>query len=86
VQAQAEYVYGVTVAGGKIRPGFEVKIDNANEEIRGWLRGEREVDGGCSEGFLVEAQNEDAGRGDGIWVHTFERNEGDGWMAEQVSC
>ncbi|KAJ5129501.1 uncharacterized protein N7515_005540 [Penicillium bovifimosum] len=84
VQAQAEYVYGTTDADGKIRPDVEVKIDNANEEIRGWLRGEKEVDGSFSEGFLVERQSEDVERGDGLWVHTFECNEGVGWMAEQV--
>ncbi|KAJ5583403.1 hypothetical protein N7535_002023 [Penicillium sp. DV-2018c] len=84
VHAQAEYVFGVRDADGKIRPDVRVMIDDANEEMRGWLRGCRCPPGKEREGFLVEGQREDVGRGDGLWIHTFERSEGGGWVAEQV--
>ncbi|KAJ5550034.1 hypothetical protein N7461_004732 [Penicillium sp. DV-2018c] len=79
VHAQAEYVFGVRDADGKIRPDGVVE----GVPVPTW---EGEGDNGCSseEGFLVEGQREDVGRGDGLWIHTFERSEGGGWVAEQV--
>ncbi|KAJ5383663.1 hypothetical protein N7517_001574 [Penicillium concentricum] len=46
VQAQSEFVHGVTDEDGVLRPGFEMQTANDNIEIKRYLRGEIEADGG----------------------------------------
>lgn len=77
-------MHGVIDADGIVRPGFELQTDNANAEIKKYLRGEIEADGKKSEGFIVEDWS-GMSEGPGLWVHTFERNVKAGWTAEQVS-
>lgn len=85
VQAQSEFVHGVIDAHGIVRPGFELRTDNANAEMKKYLRGETEAEGRKSEGFIVEDWSGMSEEGPGLWVHTFERNVKSGWTAEQVS-
>ncbi|KAJ9492899.1 hypothetical protein VN97_g375 [Penicillium thymicola] len=83
VQGQSEFVHGVIDADGIVRPGFELQTDNANAEIKKYLRGEIEADGKKSEGFIVEDWS-GMSEGPGLWVHTFEMNVKSGWTAEQI--
>lgn len=85
VQAQSEFVHGVVDEDGIVRPAFELRTDNANAEMRKYLRGEIEADGRKSEGFMLEEWSGMSEEGPGLWVHTFERNVKSGWTAEQVS-
>lgn len=78
-------MHGVIDSDGIVRPGFELRTENANAELKKYLRGEIEVDGRKSEGFIVEDWSGMAEEGPGLWVHTFERNVQSGWTAEQVS-
>ncbi|KAJ5850036.1 hypothetical protein N7455_009892 [Penicillium solitum] len=84
VQAQSEFVHGVIDAHGIVRPGFELRTDNANAEMKKYLRGETEAEGRKSEGFIVEDWSGMSEEGPGLWVHTFERNVKSGWTAEQI--
>ncbi|KAJ5417944.1 uncharacterized protein N7487_001494 [Penicillium crustosum] len=84
VLAQSKFVHGVIDADEIVRPGFELLTDNANAEIRRYLRGEVEADGRKSEGFIVEDWGGMSEEGPGLWVHTFERNVKAGWTAEQI--
>lgn len=85
VQAQSEFVHGVADTDGIVRPGFEIQTDNADAQIKRYLRGEIEADGRKSPGFIVEDWSGMLEEGPGLWVHTFERNVKSGWTAEQVS-
>ncbi|KGO74524.1 hypothetical protein PITC_099160 [Penicillium italicum] len=84
VQGQSEFVHGVVSADGIIRPEFELQTANANEDITKYLRGEIEMDGRKSAGFIVEDWSGMSEIGPGLWVHTFERNVKLGWTAEQI--
>ncbi|KAJ5773119.1 hypothetical protein N7457_008015 [Penicillium paradoxum] len=84
VQGQCEFVHGVTDHDGIIRPDFELLTSEVNDQIKQYLRGEIEVDGSKSAGFLVEEQSEMPEKGPGLWVHTSEKNVKAGWTAEQI--
>jgi hypothetical protein len=85
VKARSEFVHGAVDANGIVRPEFEFQTANANEHIKKFMRGETEVDGSKSAGFIVEDWSGIVEEGPGLWVHTFERNDKSGWTAEQVS-
>jgi hypothetical protein len=85
VKAQCEFVHGAVDADGIVRPEFEFQTPNVNAQIKKFMRGEIEVDGSKSAGFIVEDWSGMADEGPGLWVHTCERNDKSGWTAEQVS-
>ncbi|CAG7938486.1 unnamed protein product [Penicillium nalgiovense] len=85
VKAQCEFVHGAIDVNGTVRPEFEFQTANANAHIKKFMRGEIEVDGSKSVGFIVEDLCGMVDEGPGLWVHTFERNVKSGWTAEQVS-
>ncbi|KAJ6188585.1 hypothetical protein N7519_003493 [Penicillium mononematosum] len=84
VKAQCELVHGAVDADGIVRPEFEFQTPNVNAQIKKFMRGEIEVDGGKSGGFIVEDWSGMVEEGPGLWVHTFERNDKSGWTAEQI--
>jgi hypothetical protein len=73
-----------------VRPDLEVnvRVREGQEVIERFLRGEIDVDGGQTDGFLVEEEEGvETGadeRGKGLWVHTLEINEKSAWRAETV--
>lgn len=85
VKAQCEFVHGAIDVNGTVRPEFEFQTANSNAHIKKFMRGEIEVDGSKSVGFIVEDLCGMVDEGPGLWVHTFERNVKSGWTAEQVS-
>ncbi|CAP80491.1 hypothetical protein E8E15_010622 [Penicillium rubens] len=84
VKAQCEFVHGAVDADGIVRPEFEFQTPNVNAQIKKFMRGEIEVDGSKSAGFIVEDWSGMADEGPGLWVHTCERNDKSGWTAEQI--
>ena len=85
VKAQCEFVHGAVDASGIVRPEVEFQTANANVQIKKFMRGEIEMDGSKSAGFILEDWSGMVDVGPGLWVHTFERNVKSGWTAEQVS-
>ncbi|KAL2795727.1 hypothetical protein BJX66DRAFT_162448 [Aspergillus keveii] len=84
------FVRGNVSDKGAVRPDLEVnvRVREGQEVIERFLRGEIDVDGGQTDGFLVEEEEgvetgADEG-GKGLWVHTLEINEKSAWRAETV--
>ncbi|KAJ5570031.1 uncharacterized protein N7459_009461 [Penicillium hispanicum] len=74
--------------GDKVRPAVDVLTNvgepEADAKVQRFLRGEVLVDGSASEGFLVDAEGEEFGEGEGLFVQSFVVNDQSGWTAEQV--
>jgi hypothetical protein len=84
------FVRGNVSDKGAVRPDLEVnvRVKEGQEVIERFLRGQIDVDGGQTDGFLVEEKEgvetgADEG-GKGLWVHTLEINEKSAWRAETV--
>ncbi|KAJ0424756.1 hypothetical protein BJY00DRAFT_247701 [Aspergillus carlsbadensis] len=90
VLTRSVFVRGSVSDRGVVRPDFEVNVQvkEGQEVIERFLRGEVDVDGCETEGFLVEEEGEVEtradGEGRGLWVHTLEINEKSAWSAETV--
>jgi hypothetical protein len=90
VLTRSVFVRGSVSDKGVVRPDLEVnvRVKEGQEVIERFLRGDIDVDGGQTEGFLVEEERDvgigaDKGR-KGLWVHTLEINEKSAWTAETV--
>ncbi|KAJ5949534.1 hypothetical protein N7454_001118 [Penicillium verhagenii] len=73
---------------GKTRPALDVQSkvgeSEADAKVQKFLRGEIQIDGSASEGFIVDGEGEEFGEGEGLWMHSYVVNQETGWTAEQV--
>jgi len=56
----------------------------ADAKVQKFLRGEIQLDGSASEGFIVDDEGTEFGEGEGLWVQSYVVNQEVGWTAEQV--
>lgn len=84
VEGRSRLLRGVKGDDGKVRPGVDFQTQTDDETVKKFLRGEVLADGSETEGFLVEAEGEEYGEGEGLWLQSFVSNLDSGWTAEQV--
>lgn len=87
--SQSRLIRGSKGEDGKVRPALELQTTPQDEKIVKFLKSEIKSDGSEeAEGFLVDdAQDKDGmvyGEGEGLWLHSWVRNQENGWTAEQV--
>ncbi|KAL4915989.1 hypothetical protein BDW62DRAFT_212286 [Aspergillus aurantiobrunneus] len=63
-------------------PTIEMQTKVSDDKAEKFLRGEIGEDGKAS--GWCKPRSSDAASGDDVWLHTFVRNSGTGWTAEQV--
>jgi hypothetical protein len=81
---RSQLIGGSPDRNGIMRPLFELQTESKAKKISDFLRAEILPDGTISEGFLVNTPIGEDSTQKGSWVHTFAKNEGSGWTAEQV--
>lgn len=84
VEGQSRLFRGVKGDDGKVRPNVDIQTQTDDEKVKKFLRGEVLADGSPTEGFLVDADGEEYGEGEGLYLQNFVKNLDSGWTAEQV--
>ncbi|KAK1142531.1 hypothetical protein N8T08_007505 [Aspergillus melleus] len=84
VEGQSRLFRGVKGEDGKVRPNVDIQTKTDDETVKKFLRGEVLADGSTTEGFLVDAEGEEYGEGEGLWLQSFVNNLNNGWTAEQI--
>ncbi|KAJ5659692.1 hypothetical protein N7507_006143 [Penicillium longicatenatum] len=88
VHGRSRMFRGAKGDDGKTRPALDVQSKvgepEADAKVQKFLRGEIQLDGSPSEGFVVDDEGTEFGEGEGLWVQSYVVNQEVGWTAEQV--
>jgi hypothetical protein len=69
-----------------MRPDVDVQTMINDVKIGQFLRAEIDHHGAEADVLVEDPQDDQYRDGNGLWVHTFERNMDSGWTAEQVGA